>query len=77
VRDVRMVQRGERFCFALEPREALRGVGEHIRENFDRHIPIQLPVPGAIDLAHPAGAEGGEDLVRAEASTGLKGHGRM
>ena len=76
VRDVRMVERGEHLRFALEPREPLGVVGEQLRQDLDRDVAIQPGVARAIDLAHPAGAKGGEDFVRAEASPGGQGHAR-
>ena len=57
VRDVRMVQRGEDFGFALEPREALGIRREALRQDLDRDLAFQLRVGGAIHLAHAAGAE--------------------
>jgi hypothetical protein len=47
--DVRVAQGGQRLRFALEPGEAIRVVGEEIREDFDRHIAIELPVPRTVD----------------------------
>ena len=38
-------------------------------------LPVKLRVPGLVDLARAAGADGGLDLVRAEASARGKGHG--
>jgi hypothetical protein len=40
-------------------------------ERDDRHVAIPIRVAPAIDLAHAAGPQGGEDLVRAEAGAGL------
>ena len=36
------------------------------RQNLDCHVPSQRGVSRAIDLAHAAGAEAGDDLVRAD-----------
>ena len=38
-----------------------------------RDVAIELRIARAIDLAHPAGAEGGDDFIRAETSTHRKG----
>jgi hypothetical protein len=45
-----------------------------MRQNFQRDIAIEARIARAIDLAHAAGADGGQDLVRPEASTGTEGH---
>jgi hypothetical protein len=45
------------------------------RNLFSRHRPLQVAVGRAIDLAHAAGADGGEDLIgpRREPGTRAKG----
>ena len=68
-----MVQRGERLRFALEAGEALRILRERLGQHLDRHLAPERGVGGAIDLAHAAGAEGGEDFVGAEAGAGSEG----
>ena len=65
--DVRMVQRGEDFGFALEAREPIGIAGERLGQHLDRDLAFQLGVRRAIHLAHPAGADLGGDFVRAEA----------
>jgi hypothetical protein len=40
---------------------------ERLGQNLDRDSAIQLRVLRAIDFTHAAGAERGQDLVRAEA----------
>ena len=40
-----------------------------VEDHFDGDRSSELRVVRAIDLAHPAGAKGGDDLVRAEASS--------
>jgi hypothetical protein len=72
--DTRVIQCGERFRLAFEACDAIRVVGQMIREYFDRHIAAELRVPRAIDLAHAARAERGEDLVRAKASADGQRH---
>ena len=60
LRDVRMIQRGERLRFALEARQAV-GVGrERLGQDLDRDVAIELRVARAIDLAHAACADSGE-----------------
>ena len=69
--DVRVIQRGERLRFALK-RASRSGSATNAREDLDRDVAIELRVARPIDLAHAAGPEGGEDLVRAEAGTGVR-----
>jgi hypothetical protein len=69
-------ERGDRFRFALESQERRRAVGETRRQYFDRDVPIELGIARAIDLAHPAGADGAEDLVRTEPGSDRQRHGR-
>ena len=70
LRNVRMVQRGEHFSFALKTRKAIRIAGDRGRQNLDRHRSFQVAVGRTIHLAHSARAEGGEDFVGAETGTG-------
>ena len=44
------------------------------RQDFDGDITAKAGVVRAIDLAHAASAEEGDDVVRAEASTGYQRH---
>jgi len=48
---------------------------DSFREDFDGHVATELRVASPIDLAHPALADKGGDLIRAEASTRGQGHG--
>src|SRR5579862_1577675 len=74
VRDVRMVERGQGLGLAREPREAFRVVGKNARHDLDGNVSIELRVPGAIHLAHPASTDDTEDFVRAEALPGEQRH---
>ena len=65
---MRMIERGEDVCFALEARHALGIQREGIGQDLDRDVATQSGVSGAIHLAHAAGAKGREDLIRPEAS---------
>ena len=58
--DVGMIQRGDGFCFTLEPLAELSG------GNFDGDIPAQTRVSGAIHFSHSTGANRREDFIRAE-----------
>src|SRR5262249_10914830 len=73
-RDVQVVERGQELRFALEAGQAF-AVGRELGwKNLQRHVAIELRIACAIDLAHTAGAERREDLVRAESSSRGKGH---
>ena len=74
VRDVGMIQRGEGLRFAGEPCEPFGVAREDIGQHLDGDVAIELRVSRAIDLTHAAGAEGHEDLIRAEAGAGSKCH---
>ena len=64
--DVRMIERGQRLGFTLEARETVRIGGEQLRQDLQRDVTAQPRVAGSIDFAHPAGADGAEDLIGAE-----------
>ena len=74
LRDVRMIERREHLRLAAEAREALGIVGNGGEQDLDRDLAIQLRIARAIHLAHAAGAQQGDDLVRAEAGAGAEGH---
>jgi len=67
--DVGMIQRGDRFGFALEP------FPELCAGNFDRDCPIQTRVFGTIRFSHRTRADGRKDLVRAEFAPAESGMG--
>ena len=69
-----MVDRREHAGLALEAGDPAGIAGELVGKNLDGDLAAELEVPGAIDLAHAAGAERVEDLVGAEAGPGLQGH---
>ena len=73
--DVRVVQAGDGLRFALEAGAAVRVGADLGREDLDGDGAVEAGVAGLVDLAHAAGADGGEDLVRAEAGTRREGHG--
>ena len=66
VRDVGMVQRGERLRFAGEAGEAFVVRCKELGEHFDRDLTIELRVAGAIDLAHATGPERRHDFIGPE-----------
>ena len=72
--DVRMIQRGEDFRFALKPRHSFRVSNEGLRQDLDGDIAIEPRVARPIHFAHPASPEGRENLVRTEARAIGQGH---
>ena len=69
-----MRERRNRFGLALETCERTRIGREVPGQHLDGDIAIELVVSRAVDFAHATGTEGRDDLVRAHAGTGLKGH---
>ena len=65
--DVRVGERGDDLRLALEPLPHLVVARETRRKHLDRDVPPEPRVPRAPDLAHPARAEEGEDLVGSQA----------
>jgi hypothetical protein len=62
------------MCVALEAWPPI-GVGAQFsRRELDCDRAIEAGVAGAVYLAHPTGAEEGEDFVGAETSADGKGH---
>ena len=68
-----MRERGHGKRFAFEAGEGVGVMRKRDRKHLDRHFALQLHIARAIDLAHSANANGGEDLVRAEARAGRQG----
>ena len=65
--DVRMVQPRDRARLAVEALAQLRARGEMRGQDLDGDVAVETRVAGAIDLAHAAGAERGDDFVGTEA----------
>ena len=61
-----MVQRGDRAGLLLEATEAIGVGGERRGQDLDGDVAAEARVPRAIDLAHAAGTNCADDLVRAE-----------
>jgi hypothetical protein len=61
----------EDLRFPLESLKPLRIGGKHVRTELQRDVAPEFWVPRPLDVAHADGADGGEDLVRAEASAGV------
>jgi len=65
-----MVQRGSGTSLALESRNAIGIRAEILPQYLDRDDPPEPFLVGAVDLAHAAGAERLEDLIRSETCAG-------
>src|SRR5689334_13074443 len=71
--DIRMTQRRSRAGFTLETLSRSL-CGKSLGQNFNGYVAMQPGVARPIHLAHPAGADRGKDLVRAESFTWLERH---
>ena len=69
-----MVQAGENLRLTLEPGQPIRIVGKRFRQDLQRHLTLELRVGRLVDLAHPALADQGGDLVVAEPGADCKRH---
>ena len=67
LRDVGMVQRGERLRFAREAGEAFRVQRKELGQDLDRDVAIELGIARAIDLAHAARTECADHFISAQA----------
>jgi hypothetical protein len=65
-----MIQRDRGARFLLEPPQAIRVGSDFRRQDFDSDIAAQPVVVRPIDLPHPATADGSDDTVRPETSSG-------
>jgi hypothetical protein len=74
MRDVWMIERRQRLRFARESRQAIGIAGKGVRQDLQRDLTIELRVPRAVDLAHPARADRRDDFVRAETGASGQGH---
>jgi hypothetical protein len=74
LRDVRMVERGQSFRFALKANQPLGVGGERFRQDLQRDVPLQARVACAKDFAHAAGTDRAKDLVRSELRSGGERH---
>jgi hypothetical protein len=75
--DVRMIQRGEYFRFALKARESVV-IGRQCRgQDLDRDLALQLCVCRPVDLPHPASTDLSSDFVDAEAGAWGKGQSAL
>ena len=70
-RDIGMIEGGEDLGLPPEAGHPLLILREGRGQDLDRDVASELHVPRAIDLAHAAFADGGDDLVGAEAGARL------
>ena len=61
-----MRERGGGLRFALEAHHPVRVARKLLGQDLERDLALELAVAGAVDLAHPARAERGDDLVTSE-----------
>ena len=74
LRNIRVVQRGQRLGLVGEPGKPFRVIRKGIGQDLQRDIAIELGVPGAIHLAHATLADQLGDSIRPEACAGAEGH---
>ncbi len=72
--DIRMVEGRRRACFLLETVQPVTISGECGGQNLDRNAAVKARIPSPVHLAHPAGAEQLDNLVRSELRAGGEGH---
>src|SRR5579864_4962933 len=72
--DVRMIQAGNGFCFAVEALAQFGTIGQMRWQNFDGHSAVEASIPRAVHLAHSPGADCGENFVRSQSSSSFHAH---
>jgi hypothetical protein len=68
--NVWVIKRRSRSRFTLEPSQSIGIGGKRRRQYLDRDVALQARVARTIHLAHAAGADLTDDLVRAKAGAG-------
>ncbi len=71
--DVGMIQRCQRLGFTLEARKSLRIVREGVWQDLDRDLPAKVRVGGAVDFAHAAFPNQGDDFIGPRRAPGANG----
>ena len=74
LRDVGMIERGERFRFAFEPHEAIGVRREGLGQDLQRDVAIEARIAGAIHDAHSAFPKRRHDFIRPEPRAGGQVH---
>ena len=69
-----MVEAGENLRLSLKPRQPIRISGKRLRQDLERHLPVQLGIGGLVDLPHASLADEGGDVVVAESGTDGQRH---
>jgi len=69
-----VVQLREQLGFTLESGESFSIPREFFGKHFDGDVAAELRVARPVHLAHPAGPDGLDDLVRAELGAGIECH---
>jgi hypothetical protein len=69
-----MIEGSQEFRLALKPRQPIRILRERLGQHLDCDVALQPRVAGTIDLAHSAGADGGENFVGTESSASRQRH---
>src|ERR1017187_3615795 len=72
--DVGMIESAGGAGFLLESRAMRRIGGQGSRQELDRNLAVQARIACAIDFAHAAGADGGNDQIWAQPGSSGKGH---
>ena len=73
--DVRMREPGDDTRFPFQPLAAVRVGGELSGQHLDGHLPVEPRVSGPVDLAHPAGSQGPDNLEAPRRVPGAKRRG--
>ena len=71
--DVRVIERGEDPRLALKAGDAIRVGTRQLGKGLDRDVASEPRIARSIDLAHPAGTNRRDDLVRTNSGAGLHG----
>ena len=69
LRDVRMIERGECSSFAIKSCQPFGILRDRLGQHFDRYVATEVGIRRPMHLPHPARANLGGDLIRAEAGT--------
>jgi hypothetical protein len=72
--DVRMIQAGDGFGFAVKTFAQLGTVGEMSGKNLDGDDALEARVAGFVHLSHSARTDGGENFIRSEFGARVQGH---
>ena len=71
---MRMIQRSNRTCFALESSAQILARGDVFRQDLDGDRAIEAGVARLVDFSHSSSADRGEDFVGAESVAGGERH---